>query len=946
MTSILGKRKLNDFDSVDEFVQANAVLRGGNANEAKLVVGTTVDQDMCIIRDQKTHMIFKEGKIEVDKEIVGADRIEEFTWNNQSIIDNGISATLGVDLKKATITANTSDFSKAILTNYTGVSQFNSDSHWGVKLTWAPSTSSDLTYFGVGFSSADTTDVTNPAIAHRYLFGSDGVSLLPDPSATLYTFNQALGQATRRFDVIGTTYEIIFQISERQLTVRRQIVSGASPGQIFNIATVNYPQIANATLIPYIIASAPSPGTLTMQTLNSPTENAVVINGHVIARDMNMVAYHDVRIDEIERSLQFGATQTDYLLGTGDNTGEIATTNYVDNHVGDNAVSKGGDTDGADLVMGTLDDYEVKLKQNSHDQVVLGNNRLDVCVCQSTAIVWDPASNEGTGTNLTIGPTPGLVTQPNTNSVRRIYSTETFDPTVNDYDIIFNVTQASKFTTTPENVDSQRVEVQFASGNPGDNDAPFPGTTIELMNDNPNPRIRSQSDVDNIADLGGAYIIKLEIRNQVGVWYKDGTPYTTASPIILDQTNYRTCCRTTSAGFTASYTITTTWSVPGHQLQVNADSIKPKVPIVLRDNYDRSLRILDESGNKYITVNTSNQSVELATRIAVQGEYIQLVGDDNATPPVHPIAGRGRLYKKPTPDEGLYWKPEVAGAEVDLTLGSNSVQKGGEPSGELILGTQLDETVRIAQNNVTFLGHNKSAIDLGDGVHLVRIDVPDNLATALEIGPIGTPIISGDTTTNVEKVTIAGDLEIDDSGGHRDFIYQDEVCEVYVNQNPTATDITATSTWYNVEYDTSGAGVAVAEYELPSTLLMQGVITDPNTNGTNRVVQIKYRGARTKLFQCGISFSFSSDGNNTTYHFAAWKYDDSAGTAAIIPASEQKVDSAGSGNWLHISMNFITVLDTDDYVYLRVEQTDGTATDVTVEDANYAVFALSNSIGF
>lgn len=48
--------------------------------------------------------------------------------------------------------------------------------------------------------------------------------------------------------------------------------------------------------------------------------------------------------------------------------------------------------------------------------------------------------------------------------------------------------------------------------------------------------------------------------------------------------------------------------------------------------------------------------------------YVELV---DTTAPANPSDGEGRLYKK-TGDDGLFWKPDSAGSEVDLTGGFSS----------------------------------------------------------------------------------------------------------------------------------------------------------------------------------------------------------------------------------------------------------------------------------
>ncbi len=66
-----------------------------------------------------------------------------------------------------------------------------------------------------------------------------------------------------------------------------------------------------------------------------------------------------------------------------------------------------------------------------------------------------------------------------------------------------------------------------------------------------------------------------------------------------------------------------------------------------------------------ITIDDSNNVTGVVNFTSSAG-YVQL---SDMTAPANPSAGEGRLYKK-TGDDGIFWKPDAAGPEVDLTAGS------------------------------------------------------------------------------------------------------------------------------------------------------------------------------------------------------------------------------------------------------------------------------------
>jgi len=85
-------------------------------------------------------------------------------------------------------------------------------------------------------------------------------------------------------------------------------------------------------------------------------------------------------------------------------------------------------------------------------------------------------------------------------------------------------------------------------------------------------------------------------------------------------------------------------------------------------------------------------------------QYLQF---SNITAPSNPAAGEGRLYKKA--DDGLFWKPDAAGPEVDLTTKTIIVQDEG--SG----------VISTPHSTLNFVGAGVSVTNAGSGVATVSI---------------------------------------------------------------------------------------------------------------------------------------------------------------------------------------------------------------------------------
>lgn len=83
-------------------------------------------------------------------------------------------------------------------------------------------------------------------------------------------------------------------------------------------------------------------------------------------------------------------------------------------------------------------------------------------------------------------------------------------------------------------------------------------------------------------------------------------------------------------------------------------------------------------------------------------EYAEFV---DMTAPANPGAGRGRLYKK-TGDDGIFWKPDAAGPELDLTSGGvsgltdNRALRADGATGIQDSGITVDDSNRVQEVKV------------------------------------------------------------------------------------------------------------------------------------------------------------------------------------------------------------------------------------------------------
>lgn len=603
-------------------------------------------------------------------------------------------------------------------------------------------------------------------------------------------------------------------------------------------------------------------------------------------------------------------------------------------------LTKGGDSDGGDLVMGTLDDNHVVIKQNGFDQVGIGNNQLDVCVCQSTPFTW----GEYTTTNGKVlldedGVAGRLSFSSDYNFDVWVYTDITFNPAANDYDFSFTFARGPASTNTSNDQTSRNSWFGFTP-NVVTGGANIPGTifntpvvgTFYQLTQQDGDGVNIDIVHGNTTNSSGQQIpvpfsslLEFKIRDQVGTWYLNGVQQETG--IVMDQTAYYFSFLNYNLGDTL-FDVVCNWAIPGSQLQINSDSIKPKVPLVVRDNYSNSLSILDESGNSYLNVDSKNLTLELKQPVALS----DVVRFSDQTTPSNPSDGQGLLYKK-TGDDGLFWRPDSTGGEVDLTLGvpdGTKLTKGGDTDGtNLTLGTNDDFNVIIERNNIPRAAFLSTA---------TIFDVPDASVNAFEIGDDELQVVV-DTVDN--RLIAKKDFQI-----NGDFRYTKGFGEAYVNQSTQGVTTTA-ATWHDIEFEDSVAGVIDTPYSVGLTPIIWDIVggvmaTGP---GTRRTVRMLYTGARSRVFHCGVSFSFKGDTNNRTYHFAAWKWDDSVSSLTIIPASEQKIGyTGGASQWRSSACHFMLTMDTNDYWVFKLEEVGGSGSIVTIEDANYFALGLPNVI--
>jgi len=119
-------------------------------------------------------------------------------------------------------------------------------------------------------------------------------------------------------------------------------------------------------------------------------------------------------------------------------------------------------------------------------------------------------------------------------------------------------------------------------------------------------------------------------------------------------------------------------------------------------------------------------------------QYLQF---SDITAPSNPSAGQGRMYKK-TGDDGIFWKPDAAGPEIDLTTKTLIIQDEGTG----VTGTP--------HTTLNFVGSGVTVTNAGSGVATVTIGGGVTGVTTWSAGTTGlTP-----ATATTGAVTLAGTL--------------------------------------------------------------------------------------------------------------------------------------------------------------------------------------------
>jgi len=75
---------------------------------------------------------------------------------------------------------------------------------------------------------------------------------------------------------------------------------------------------------------------------------------------------------------------------------------------------------------------------------------------------------------------------------------------------------------------------------------------------------------------------------------------------------------------------------------------------------------VSDSGSVKVGSGTSEVDASFALLVVGDMRTTGFLQVEDVTAPGNPAAGEGRIYKK-TGDDGIFWKPDAAGAEVDLT---------------------------------------------------------------------------------------------------------------------------------------------------------------------------------------------------------------------------------------------------------------------------------------
>lgn len=131
--------------------------------------------------------------------------------------------------------------------------------------------------------------------------------------------------------------------------------------------------------------------------------------------------------------------------------------------------------------------------------------------------------------------------------------------------------------------------------------------------------------------------------------------------------------------------------------------------------------------------------------------YIQFA---DMSAPSNPSNGEGRLYKK-TGDDGIFWKPDVAGAEIDLTTTTlqNVYNDSTQPQ---ITTTDVDGSVQIQRGTTGGNADLVFEVLNGAGTTVVSVSGEGNIvsngivADSLDANTATTLVIGASTATKVE----------------------------------------------------------------------------------------------------------------------------------------------------------------------------------------------------
>jgi len=129
-------------------------------------------------------------------------------------------------------------------------------------------------------------------------------------------------------------------------------------------------------------------------------------------------------------------------------------------------------------------------------------------------------------------------------------------------------------------------------------------------------------------------------------------------------------------------------------------------------------------------INADFESLTVTGNVTTSNGYIQ-VADISA--PSNPSAGEGRLYKK-TSDDRLFWKPDAAGLEVDLTAGSEDkywyikdIKSDGTNGGTFTSGSwtaRVLNTLEGDPNTAVTLNGSDQQFSLIVGTYAIRAYAP------------------------------------------------------------------------------------------------------------------------------------------------------------------------------------------------------------------------------